>query len=507
MSKAHARDSKKTTPDAPAGAVAPVKQSRLANVPLLKIFVAPTATPPPVSTDTGGVGVVGARPLEVRPFERPGATLRGSAGSAGRGWYAPMLTGAPSTTRQGEILNTAIIGAPTGIEGVVNGYDNLSSTMISHDAPTAYNTNPRQITSPNVLILGTVGQGKSSFTKTVMVIRPLLLNKHRAVVFDKKDQGGEGEYAALTRRMGTEPLRFDPDGTGTRFNLMDPLIARGTGLQGQMLLINAVARIARNDTAATEWEEKATRHALQLMFSRFENGRTATTTDLMPYLGRVPDDEELSAGARERFHQAGLSIRFGLENLLQTYAGVFDGETSSEVDLTHKLTTFDVSQLPDDGPAVPTVMAIGNMWLMGRLKQERGYITNVVYEEGWHMIGGPSARLVKSNQKLSRSLGISNVFVMHKGTDIPADSPGYTVVQEAQTVYAFRQDREEDARWAQQTFNFAPDTVGTLMNLNPGNCVFKYGSNPETHMRHIRSDWETEVTDTDEAMTAGGLNL
>ncbi|KFF58235.1 ATP/GTP-binding protein, partial [Cryobacterium sp. MLB-32] len=276
---------------------------------------------------------------------------------------------------------------------------------------------------------------------------PLILKNHRAVVFDKKDEGGEGEYAALTRRMGAEPLRFDPDGTGTRFNLIDPLIARGTGLQGQMLLINAVARIARDDTAATEWEEKATRYALQQMFRSFhDTARVSTTTDLMPYLGTVPLDQDLSAGARERFHQAGLSIRFGLENLLETYAGVFDGETSRNVDLSHKLTTFDISQLPDSGPAIPTVMAIGNMWLMGRLRQERGYITNVIYEEGWHMIGGPSAQLVKSNQKLSRSLGISNVFVMHKGTDIPVDSPGYTVVQEAQTVYAFRQDRPEDAR-------------------------------------------------------------
>ena len=58
---------------------------------------------------------------------------------------------------------------------------------------------------------------------------------------------------------------------------------------------------------------------------------------------------------------------------------------------------------------VAVVMAIGHMWLTGRLKTERGSVTNVVYEEGWHMIGGPSAQLVKSNQKLSRALGISNV--------------------------------------------------------------------------------------------------
>jgi hypothetical protein len=498
----------KTKPAAPAAVKnldMPRRQPRLAKIPFLKMFVPPEALAPVLTGgDTATDG--SPAPLDVTPFSLPGSRLRSSPSAAARGWYAPALAGAPTTTRQAEILNTGIIGAPTGIEGVVNGTDNLSSTMICHDAPTAYNMTPRRITSPNVLVLGTVGSGKSSFTKTVLVMRPLLLRNHRAVVFDKKDQGGEGEYSAVARRLGAEPLRFDPDGTGTRLNLMDPLIAYGTGLQGQMLLINAVARIARNDLPASEWEEKATRYALQNLFVQREAAgttRAATTADLLPHLGDVPANQHLSDRAKERFHQAGLSIRFGLENLLETYAGVFDGETSRDVDLAHKLTTFDVSQLPDDGPAVPTVMAIGNMWLMGRLRHERGYITNVIYEEGWHMIGGPSARLVKANQKLSRSLGISNVFVMHKGTDIPADSPGYTVVQEAQTVYAFRQDRDEDARWVTQTFNFAPDTTETLMNLDPGNCVFKYGSNPETHMCHVRSDWEIDVTNTDEAMAAG----
>jgi hypothetical protein len=148
------------------------------------------------------------------------------------------------------------------------------------------------------------------------------------------------------------------------------------------------------------------------------------------------------------------------------------------------------------------VMAIGHMWLTGRLRHERGWVTNVIYEEGWHMIGGPSAQLVKSNQKLSRSLGISNVFVMHKGTDIPPDSPGYTVVQEAQTVYVFNQARTEDAHWATTTFGFATETAATLMRLKPGHCVFKYGANPETHLQHVRSRWEADVTDTDAALAA-----
>ncbi|HEV7949905.1 MAG TPA: ATP/GTP-binding protein, partial [Glaciihabitans sp.] len=127
MSTSDARASKKAThkDDSGPAATVPVKRSRLASVPLLKIFVPPApSTPAPPTEANGSGGVAPGRAVDVPPFERSGSALRVSAGSAGRGWYAPMLTGAPSTTRQGEILNTAIIGPPTGIAGVVNGYDN-----------------------------------------------------------------------------------------------------------------------------------------------------------------------------------------------------------------------------------------------------------------------------------------------------------------------------------------------------------------------------------------------
>ena len=476
---------------------APRRPSRLARIPLLRILATPVDSSP---SATGS-----AVPVDVPPWSRDGSRLRTSTRAARHGWYAPALRGAPSTTKQAEILNTALIGPPTGTAGIVNGRDSLSRTLIAHDAATAYNAEPRQVTSPNVLVFGTVGSGKSSFVKTVCVIRPLLLQHRRAVVFDKKDDGGQGEYAELTRRLGAEPLRFTTDTSGTRLNLLDPVIARGTGIKGQFRLLAAITRVARADEALTKWEEEAVRAALRALHTADTGSRTLVAADLLPHLGRVVDDPdyaELSPRARDQLHRAGLSVRWALTGLLDEYAGLLDGETSTTVDLSHKLTSFDLSQLPDDGPAVPVVMAIGNMWLTGRLRHERGWVTNVIYEEGWHMIGGPSAQLVKSNQKLSRSLGISNVFVMHKGTDIPPDSPGYTVVQEAQTVYVFNQARTEDAHWATSTFGFAPETAGTLMRLQPGHCVFKYGSNPETHLQHVRSGWEAEVTDTDTALAA-----
>jgi hypothetical protein len=457
---------------------------------------APPAEATPAQTEESG---------EIIPWQLPGSPLRRSNSRAHSGFYGPALQGAPTTTRQAEILNTAIIGAPTGTRGIVTGRDVLSRTAIAHDPVTGYNGTPRTVSSPNVVVMGDVGSGKSSMTKTAYVLRPLLLARRRAVVFDKKDQAGEGEYADVVRHYGAEPIRFTVDGTGTQLNLLDPMISRGAGIQGQMRLLNVVARLARENQALNEWEEEALRAALTRTVAEAEDGRNPVLADVLPNLSRVADTdgyETLSAQAVEALHHAGLSVRFTLNSLLQDYGGLLDGETSKEVNLTGKLTSFDISQLPDDGPAVPAVMAIGHMWLLGRLRDERGWATNCIYEEGWHIAAGPSAALARSNQKLSRGLALSNVFVFHKGSDIPPGSPGMAMVQEAQTVHVYRQSRAEDAQWCQRTFSFAPETADQIERLPDGHRFDKIGARSETLVQHIRSPWESAITDTDGAFKA-----
>ena len=57
-------------------------------------------------------------------------------------------------------------------------------------------------------------------------------------------------------------------------------------------------------------------------------------------------------------------------------------------------------------------------------------------------------------------------------------------------------------QWCQETFGFAPETAQTIEKLRDGHYIFKYGSHPETHVQHIRSQWEIDVTNTDEALAA-----
>ncbi len=189
------------------------------------------------------------------------------------------------------------------------------------------------MTSPNVLVFGTVGSGKSSFVKTVCVIRPLLLQHRRAVVFDKKDDGGRGRVRDLTRRLGAEPLRFTADTTGTRLNLLDPLIARGSGIKG---VIPAAGRDhprrpqRRRPSPSGRRKPSAPPSARMTRHRAAPAGRRSRRTCCRTSAASstTPTTRSSPPAARDQLHRAGLSVRWALTGLLDEYAGLLDGETS-----------------------------------------------------------------------------------------------------------------------------------------------------------------------------------
>jgi len=85
---------------------------------------------------------------------------------AGKHFLKPQSEGAPTTTRQAEVLNTAIIGSPGDNRGVVIGTDQLSGAMVAHDPFTAYEGH--RITSPNVCLIGGLGSGKALDVDTLI---------------------------------------------------------------------------------------------------------------------------------------------------------------------------------------------------------------------------------------------------------------------------------------------------------------------------------------------------
>ncbi len=430
-----------------------------------------------------------------------GYVVRRSARRARRGWYAPLTPPALTSTRQAEILNTALVAAPTDARGIINGKDMLSNTPVAHDPFTAYEHGT--ITSPNVTVLGVIGAGKSSLIKTVYVLRPLILRNRRAVVMDKKDRGGEGEYCELARELGSEPFRMVVGAGGTTLNLLDPAILAGGGLSGQYRLLRSMAELSNDGLPLEKWEKKALRAAHKATLRQAEHdGRVPVLEHLLHQLGRMhPDFDEYSKKARERIHQAGLGVHQLLEAMVvDELSGLFDGPTSRNVRLADKLTVFDVSQLPDDGPAVSMVMTVANVWLLGTLRHQRGLRTNFIAEEGWNLVGGPGGRVFQANAKLSRGLGLSNIAAIHHVADIPTSDPAIAMLKEAQTVHLYRQDRADDIEAITKMYTLDAGSAGTLGNLDNGHHLLKIGNRREIHVEHVRSKLERGLTNTDAAM-------
>ncbi|SCL12983.1 AAA-like domain-containing protein [Micromonospora nigra] len=424
------------------------------------------------------------------------------------GVYAPRVPGILSTTRQSEVLCTAISAPPTHTDGILNGIDLVTGQPIHHDPFTAYQR--KTVSSPNVVVLGDVGKGKSALIKTVYVYRPLAFRNRRTVVADRKDQGGEGEYSELCRQLGGQPIRFQVGAGGSRINLLDPVIGvsaeSATQLAGQLQLLRAVVHAA-SGAEPDSWQGAALRTAHIRALSEAEAaGRIAVVDDVIAALRLAPPTEMFgdvaTSAARDRFAEAALGLAFDLERVCgDDLAGLFDGPTSRDVGLADRLTSFDLSQLPTEGPAIPLVMTVLNTWLTNLLRRRRGWQTTFVAEEGWHLAEGVGARLFQRNSKLARGIGLANVVALHHLADIPEDSPAVAMLKEAETVYMYAQAREDDASRCVRLYSLPPHLLGDLMTLQQGVCLLRIGAGAPLLMQHLRSSTEVALTDTDAAMT------
>jgi len=431
------------------------------------------------------------------------------------GWYQLALRPVRSSTRQVSGLFLGSSSAPTGYTGIFVGKEQHSGWPYFLDVFAAYSD--KLLSSPNVVVLGAVGAGKSSFIKTWAVVRQLTLGR-RVVVIDKKRQQRqgrdrrvpEGEYGALARALGIEPIRFRiGDGSSTRVNLLDPHLAGDLGDSGasQMQLLRAVLREALGrDVKPLEGRVvSVARHAA--VAEARAAGRVADVRDVVRHL-EDPHPAALAWAPSwwtvEHLRGWGAEPAAELGRLVsEDLKGLIDGPTSASVSLRAGLTVFDISALPDEGPAVPIVMAIIGSWLRALLDSQPETVQTVlVTEEGWHLVRGSFAEVMQRNHKIARGDGLCNVTALHHLSDVPEDSPAVATIKEAGVVVMYRQDKLDDAQRIVSTFNLPASAVETLMALPQGTCLIKVGTQAPVLVTHMRSSWESSVSDTDDAMTS-----
>ena len=413
-----------------------------------------------------------------------------------------------STTRHLASLYPCQIDPGLGSTGILMGTDLQAGSTFHYDAFDLYNRGI--ITSPNMVILGLVGRGKSTVVKTLLYRSLGLLaspsgQPRFAVIADPK-----GEYAPLANALGMTRLKLFPGGP-TRLNPLDPGPHHGT-------VADLIARRSTMTTALTAGILGRPLHQIEDAAIGWAIDELTPNCNTQPTLGDLarllttPTQRMIDrSGVRENlFLRDCQDARLALEKLLdRSFAGMFDGPSTYQIDWHGRGIIIDLSGVTNTD-AQPLVMIAATGWLQQLLATPESATVPRRYqimEEIWALLANPHiARYYQACQKLSRTYGIANIAVSHRLEDFTAQTNdgtsttkiGAGLIADTQTAVLFNLPPSQ-ATQAAETFGLPTGAAQQLTQLTKGQALWKIGDHLTIVQHHI-TPTEQHLTDTDQSM-------
>ena len=393
-------------------------------------------------------------------------------------------------------------------EGPFIGRDLLGGGPFCFDPWGLYET--QVLTNPNLIVLGQVGRGKSTFVKT-FVWRQMAFGR-QAWILDPK-----GEYGPLAAAAGAEPVVLRPGGK-VRLNPLDfggPIPTSRDGLlvvtrrQSDLICSLGECTLGRPLTPAE-------RTAVELAV------RSASTTSRHPTLNDVvrllldPAEEAATAVYTDRtsLSEDGRPVALELRRLAEgDLAGMFDGPSSSHVDLSGRLVVLDLSSVYMS-PALALLMICATGWMQSALARRDRVKRLVVIDEAWAILHDlATARWLRSVFKLSRSFGVSTLAVVHRLSDLRAAGGQGSVQQrlaqgllaDSETRVAFGQPTSE-ADLTSELLSLSRTERDVVVHLPRGIALWKVGGRSFL-VEHVVGRVEAALVDTDSAMRNTGATV
>jgi hypothetical protein len=357
------------------------------------------------------------------------------------------------------------------------------------------------LTNPNVLVVGQIGRGKSSLIKTV-VWRQLAFGR-RAWILDPK-----GEYGPLSAACGSAPIRLEPGGA-VRLNPFDVVAGHGVGgtervVRGRTdLVCSLVGSSLGRQLGPSE------RTAVELGVRTASSGavrptlRDVVEAMLAPDAGLAATVRTDVVGLAEEGRVAALELRRLVDGDL---SGMFDGPTSADLDPGAAVVTLDLSAV-FASPALPLLMICATAWLQAILAAGPGAKRLVVVDEAWAILRDLStARWLQSTFKLSRSLGVANLVVVHRLSDLRAVGAEGSAEQrlaegllaDSETRVVFGQAPSE-ADVTRRLLGLTSTEADLITQLPRGVALWKVGERSFL-VEHAIGPTEAALVDTDSAM-------
>ena len=360
------------------------------------------------------------------------------------------------------------------------------------------------LAGPNMLVIGQIGFGKSSFVKSY-VWRQLVFGR-RAVMLDPK-----GENGALCEAVGVEPIRLTPGGK-IRLNPLDPRVGdperpREQIAQDQLNVLLAIISASLHRPLTPE--ERAACGAALAEATVLNDGEPTLPNVVECLLHPseasarrlATDPGSLARGSREAALELGRLCEGDLR-------GMFDGPTSGEIDLTAPLVSFDLSAVYQS-EALGILMVCAAAWLQRALARPEPTKRLLILDEAWVCLRNVAiARWLQSSYKLARAYGVQNISVVHRLSDLTA--AGDSDSEQVQLARGLLSDSETrviyyqaagDVAASKYLLGLTESEAELLTQLKRGQALWKVGTRSFL-VQHRLSPAERALVDTDTRMVA-----
>jgi type IV secretory pathway VirB4 component len=356
-----------------------------------------------------------------------------------------------------------------------------------------------RVTNPNVLVVGEPGVGKSALLKCLVSRSSSLLGRWIAITDPK------GEYSDLAAHLGLTVIKLRPGGD-QRLNPLHRTAAVDTqdaAVRQASMVAALVASVLHRDL--TPLEDAVLGWAMALPDRSLTE---PTLADLSDILAKPP--HALASRARMTSSELTRAIEdmvFGLGKLLdRSLRGMFDGASTIDLDPAGPGVVIDLSAVHHDPEALGLVMIAATSWLQSVMTQQ-GRPRIQILDEAWALLANErAARYLQACFKLGRSYGVANVAIVHRLSDLRAQSDDGTALAkvtagflaDAQTRIVFRQavDQVPDA---QEALGLSETEAAVLPRLARGRALWKFGSNAAV-VQHVIGAHEAALCDTDARM-------
>ncbi|MGF0168813.1 ATP-binding protein [Streptomyces albidoflavus] len=398
-----------------------------------------------------------------------------------------------------------------GAEGIFIGRDVHAEGAFCFDPFSLYNSGRIEgFTNPNAVLAGIIGMGKSALAKSIAT-RSIAHGYRIYVPSDPK-----GEWTGVAQALGGHSIALGP-GLPGRLNPLDAP-ARPPSYSEEdwttevrkrrLLLLASLARtVLKRDLLPRE--HTALDLALDLVVAEATAGGTVP---LLGEIARALGSPEALGDQAEHLGTAVQDLAHALRRLVHgDLSGMFDAPSTVAFDPTAPMLSIDLSRLGDSGDDTALVLAMtcASAWMESALSDPDGGRRWVIYDEAWRLMRhlGLLERM-QSQWKLSRGLGIANLMIIHRLSDLlsagDAGSRGRVLAEgllaDCSTRIIYRQEPDQLTD-AASLLGLTGVETQAVSALTKGRGLWKVAGRSFI-TQHILHPAERELFDTDARMTA-----